>query len=136
MPAYIHGNLAVNPNPKRKKATRIRETTTFVVRKKISTQEKLLYLFTIVACVLVAGVIIFRYAQIYEMNLQLQTVEKEIKVLQTENSKMKLKLEAMMNPAELEKRALQEGFTKGQSDSKEYVVPNKNTGSEGVALTE
>ncbi|MFD2612801.1 cell division protein FtsL [Paenibacillus gansuensis] len=133
MAGYIHGNLAVER--KQPKVTRVKEQTRIVVRKKISTQERLLLMFAIAVGVLVAGAIILRYAQIYEMNLQLQKVEKDIKVLQTENSKMRLKLEAMMNPKELEQRAKAQGFVEGTDKSEELIMPETKASSE-VAITE
>jgi cell division protein FtsL len=135
MPAYIHGNLALDP--KRTKVTRVKEVTKMVYKKKImSTQEKLLYLFTVVICVFVAGVIIFRYAQIYEMNVHLQKLDKEIKTVQAENNKLKLKLEALHNPKEIERKAEEQGMVKDITQQKEVYVPESSNDSVKTALTE
>ncbi|NBD22804.1 cell division protein FtsL [Paenibacillus glycinis] len=80
--AYVNGNLALQPKRKPEQKPSFRETKKVVIKRKpIPVQEKLLYLFTILACVVVAGAIIFRYAQIYQM-------EKEIATLTTNQAKL------------------------------------------------
>ena len=99
MPAYIHGNLAVEERVSRPAP---RENKKVVYRKKtIPTQEKLLYLFTIAICVLVAGVIIWRYAQIYEVNTKIQQIEQQITQLENENKMLKLEVYKLQDPKRL-----------------------------------
>ena len=59
--AYVNGNLALQPKRKPdQKQQNFRETRKVVVKRKpIPVQEKLLYMFTILVCVVVAGVIIY-----------------------------------------------------------------------------
>jgi cell division protein FtsL len=67
-----YGNLALRPERQPQGKTRtIRETTTVIRRRTISVGEKLIYLLSVAIIVLVAGVIINRYAQIYEINQQI-----------------------------------------------------------------
>jgi cell division protein FtsL len=109
MSAYIHGNLAVEPKEIRK--PQVKETKKTVYRRRpIPVQEKLLYLFTVLICVVVAGVIIWRYAQIYEMNTRIQMIEKEVKVLQVENNKLKLEISKAQDPKRLQDMANQYGL--------------------------
>jgi cell division protein FtsL len=115
--AYIHGNLALEERNQKK--VKIRESRKVVYRKKsIPTQEKLLYLFTVALCVLVAGVIIFRYAQIYEVNTKIQKIEQEIKLLQDENETLKLEVYKLQDP----KRLIEAGKALGLKEPGEEEI--------------
>lgn len=114
MSAYINGNLAMEQKPE-KKPKAPEQKKVVVKRKTIPVQEKLLYLFTVIVCVLVAGVIIWRYSQIYELNTRMQKIESEIKTLQIENNKLKLEITKFQDP----KRLLQMGKSLG-------LVPNED----------
>jgi cell division protein FtsL len=115
--AYIHGNLALEERNQKK--VKIRESRKVVYRKKsIPTQEKLLYLFTVAVCVLVAGVIIFRYAQIYEVNTKIQKIEQEIKLLQDENETLKLEVYKLQDP----KRLIEAGKALGLKEPGEEEI--------------
>jgi len=71
--AYMHGNLAMKPNNRQEQEAYSREVRKKIVRRRpLPVQEKLLYLFTVVVCVMAASVIIFRYAEIYRMNLEIR----------------------------------------------------------------
>jgi len=109
MPAYIQGNLALDPKTKPK--VRIKETTKVVYRSKaLPVQEKMLYLFTVVLCVIVAGVIIWRYAQIYEMNANILKMQKEISQIQAENSALKQEVEKLQSAETLKQKAAELGL--------------------------
>lgn len=109
MSAYINGNLALEP--KTIKKVKVQEhKKTVIKRKTIPMQEKLLYLFTVIVCVIVAGAIIWRYAQIYEMNTRIQKIENEIKTLQIENNKLKLEITKFQDPKKLLKQAQELGL--------------------------
>lgn len=117
MAAYIHGNLAVEERKGSK--VKIRETRKIVYRKKaIPTQEKLLYLFTILMCVFVAGVIIWRYAQIYEVNTKIQQIEHEMRILQDENETLKLEVHKLQDP----KRLIEKGKALGLAEPGEANI--------------
>ncbi|NBI29415.1 cell division protein FtsL [Chengkuizengella marina] len=96
----VQGNLAmkenVNRNVYRKK------TQTIVNRKKaISAPEKLLYLVSIIMCVVIAGFVIFKNAQIYETNTKMQQISIEIQQLEKENKNLKLEVRKMEDPKRL-----------------------------------
>jgi cell division protein FtsL len=104
MPAYIQGNLALDQKQNRKQApkVKIKETTKVVYRNKsIPVQEKILYLFTVLLCVIVAGVIIWRYAAIYQMNTHILQMQKDIRTIQAENSALKQEVEKLQSPERL-----------------------------------
>ncbi|MCZ8518768.1 MULTISPECIES: septum formation initiator family protein [Paenibacillus] len=112
MPAYMHGNLATQQPQRPEKKIRIKETKKVVVRSKsLPVQEKLLYLFTVVICVMVAGLIIWRYAQIYEMNQKILAMEQEIKKIEAANIILKQQVDKLSDPIELEKQAEKLGLS-------------------------
>ncbi|MGF7031951.1 cell division protein FtsL [Paenibacillus mucilaginosus] len=112
MPAYMHGNLATQQPQRPEKKVRIKETKKVVVRSKtLPVQEKLLYLFTVVICVMVAGLIIWRYAQIYEMNQKILAMEQKIKEIEAQNIILKQQVDKLSDPLELEKKAKELGLS-------------------------
>jgi cell division protein FtsL len=97
---YTNGNLAIESNPVKRTNQETRKKT--VVRKKsIPVAEKLLYLFTVIVCVVVAGAIIWRYSQIYEMNTRIQKIEAQMKQLQIENNRLKMEVSKLQDPKHL-----------------------------------
>jgi cell division protein FtsL len=128
MPAYIHGSLAVEPRTERKPA--VKETKKPVHRSKsMPIQEKLLYLFTVLVCVAVASVIIWRYAQIYEINTKVLKMETDIQKLQAENSVLKHKVESQSMPDYLRQEAQKSGM--GPAEDKQISkVPAKASGNQ------
>lgn len=126
MPAYIQGNLAINPKQEQRKSERVkvRETTKVVYRKPtLPTQEKLLYLFTVVVLVLAAGVILFRYAQIYQMNASIQQIQKDMKQLQAENMALKQEIDKQSSPQRLQEEAEKLGMgPRDESDPKAGIT--------------
>ncbi|MDF2670290.1 MAG: ftsL [Paenibacillus sp.] len=132
MAAYIHGNLALEPKDNRK--PQMRETKKIVYRKRpIPVQEKLLYLFTVLICVVVASVIIWRYAQIYEMNTRIQMIEKEVKTLQVENNKLKLEISKAQDPKRLQDMANQYGLGPNENQVNQ-VNPSNQSAKTPVAM--
>lgn len=111
MGAYMHGNLALDDRNERRERVRTRETKKVVLRRHaIPAREKLLYLFTIILCVVVAGLIIFRYTQIYEVNTKIQHIEKEITRLEAENKSLMLSVRKLQEPSRLNEIGVQLGF--------------------------
>lgn len=77
--AYTRGNLAVQPKRKEEANPLYREKTKVVTRRKVlPLQEKLMYMLTLGAFVLVAVALIWRYVHIYDLNLQAQKLDSEI----------------------------------------------------------
>ncbi|NQX65459.1 cell division protein FtsL [Paenibacillus alba] len=127
MPSYIQGNLALDQKravPKQK--VKIKETTKVVYRNKsLPTQEKMLYLFTVVLCVIVAGVIIWRYAAIYEMNANILKMQNEIRDIQAQNSALKQEVEKLQSPDRLKEEATRLGFNLQDEKQVSLVTPPK-----------
>lgn len=110
--AYINGNLAMQPKRKPEKKPVIRETRHVVVkRKSIPMQEKLLFIFAIIICVFVAGVIINRYAQIYDTSVQIKQVTREYETINIELKEMKKQVEMLSDPARVKDMAAKQGMT-------------------------
>ncbi|MCZ8511226.1 septum formation initiator family protein [Paenibacillus filicis] len=114
MPAYMHGSLAVEQRTESQqvKPKQQGKQQPVVRSKGMPVQEKLLYLFTVAVCVVVAGLIIWRYAQIYEMNAHIKQIEKDIKVLEAENMVLKKKVNDLSSSDHLLKEADRLGFTR------------------------
>lgn len=128
MPSYIQGNLALDPKrsapaPK----VKIKETTKVVYRNKtLPTQEKMLYLFTVILCVIVAGVIIWRYAAIYQMNANILKMQSEIREMQAQNSALKQEVEKLQSPERIKGEAVRLGFNLGDEKKVSIVTPEKS----------
>jgi cell division protein FtsL len=132
MAMYVHGNLALEEQVNREQTVRVREIKRKVYRKKaIPAQEKLLYLFTVVLCVIVAGTIIWRYAQIYEMNTEIHTIETQIKKLQAENDILKQQWNKANDPERLRLEAEKTGLAQINPDDVSHV-PTKPSLSKAV----
>lgn len=115
--AYMHGNLAFKE--KREEKARYKETREVVSRKvSLPAGEKLLYLFTIMLCVAVAGGVLWKYSQIYEVNTKLQQIEHEIKQLEKENSILKVETRKLQEP----KRLIEQGRMMGLIPSSEESI--------------
>lgn len=109
--AYVNGNLALQPKRKQEQQPAIRETKRVVVtRKTIPVQEKLLYMFTVLVCVAVAGVIIFRYAQIYDMNLKIKQLNNNYQTMNVEMEVLKKQVEKLSDPERIRKMAESQGM--------------------------
>lgn len=126
MSAYVHGNLAVEEKQTAAGRVKIKETRRVVYRtSRLPVQEKLLYLFTVFVCVAVAGVIIWRYAQIYQMNTRIHEIELQIKHLEAENSSLKEKVAKLQEPNQLMKEAQSRGLSQTPEGSV-IRIPSKD----------
>ncbi|CAM4509138.1 cell division protein FtsL [Paenibacillus endophyticus] len=109
--AYVNGNLALQPKRKQNQQPAIKETKRLVkTRKSLPVQEKLLYLFTVLMCVVVAGVIIFRYAQIYDMNLDIKKLNSEYQTMNVEMEDLKKQVEMLSDPERIRELAESQGM--------------------------
>lgn len=117
MSRIMQGNLAVKDVHAGEEVVGVKQRK--VKRKAIiPAKEKLLYLFTIIFCVFVAGSVIFKYAQIYEINTKIHELEAELQLLHKENESLKLEVRKLLEP----KRLLEEGRKLGFVPSEEEVV--------------
>ncbi|MGO4549107.1 cell division protein FtsL [Paenibacillus sp. 2TAB23] len=107
----MNGNLALQPKRKQDQQPAIKETKRLVkTRKSLPVQEKLLYLFTVLMCVVVAGVIIFRYAQIYDMNLDIKKLNSEYQSMNVETEDLKKQVEMLSDPERIRELAESQGM--------------------------
>ncbi|GGD71069.1 cell division protein FtsL [Paenibacillus nasutitermitis] len=126
--AYVNGNLALQPKHKPDPKQSFRETKKIQVkRKSIPVQEKLLYLFTIILCVIVAGVIIFRYAQIYEMNKQIKDMTRSYSAMEVEMKELKKQVETLKNPESIQDQAKKLGMVDDPNDTIKVKTGSKET---------
>ncbi|WP_235548979.1 cell division protein FtsL [Paenibacillus sp. Soil522] len=113
----MNGNLALQPKRKQDQQTVIKETKRLVkTRKSLPVQEKLLYMFTVLMCVVVAGVIIFRYAQIYDMNLQIKKLNSDYQTMNIEMEDLKKQVEMLSDPERIRKLAETQGMVSSLED--------------------
>lgn|SRR5690625_3718596 len=91
---------------------------TKVVKSKatISAKEKLLYLFMIVLCVAISSVIVYKYAQIYEMNTNIQRAERQLTEVERQNETLKLEVRKLMEPTRLIEMGKTMGFQPYQAE--------------------
>lgn len=135
MASYVHGNLAVEERQIPAQRVKIKETRKVVYRtSRLPVQEKLLYLFTVLVCVIVAGIVIWRYAQIYQINTRIHNVEKQIVQLEAENSALKEKISKMSDPDQLRNDIQKFGLTDINDRNLVRVPPEAKGGSAGVAM--
>lgn len=136
MSLYMHGNLALKEQPtnQNRKVNRAQPVSQQNKKAKLSIPlgEKMLYLFAIMACVAVAGLILWQYAQIYEVNTRIQKVESEIQRLEKENNVLQLEGQRLQEPKRLLELGKELGFV---PTSEEAVVP-VTSDKRGVAADE
>ena len=115
--AYMHGNLAMKPNKRPEQEAYDREVRKKVVRRRpLPVQEKLLYLFTVVVCVLAASVIIFRYAEIYRLRLEIRELTQRYEQLNVQIKELERKVETMSDPNEITEKAIELGMVYPEFD--------------------
>lgn len=130
---YVQGNLALKE--KRNEQPLYREERRVVRRKKtIPTGEKLFYLFAVLICVAAAGLVIFRYAQIYEVNAKIQQMEKEIQRLEDENNTLQLEVNVLNDPKRLIEKAKMLGLRPAE-EGELSEIPNRSGLGRDVALS-
>ncbi|MGG1637814.1 cell division protein FtsL [Paenibacillus sp. MCAF9] len=124
----MNGNLALQPKRKQDQQPVIKETKRLVkTRKSLPVQEKLLYMFTVLMCVVVAGVIILRYAQIYDMSLEIKKLNSEYQTMNVEMEDLKKQVEMLSDSERIRKLA----ETQGMVSSIESGI-TVNTGDDAI----
>jgi cell division protein FtsL len=130
--AYMHGNLAVKEKQSEQQRTAVRETRRIVARPKtLPAGEKLLLLLLVVVFVFMAGVVVWRYTLIYNMNNQVAKIQSSIHDMETENSMLKQQIDKLGNPENLQKDAAQWGFVP-LSDGQIVAIQPKAVQSKNV----
>ena len=134
----MHGNLALND---RREADadleRRRQPAKQKVRikKTLPTGEKLLYLFTLIGCFAVMGLMSYRYAAIYETNRQLVKIESEIRMLEEESVRLKNEAAKLNDPERLIREAIQLGLLPADEAVKR-MQSNASSGAVALGPTE
>lgn len=131
--AYVNGNLAMKPERKRQEQVVIRETTKRVIRKKsIPAKEKLLYIFTVFVFTVIASVLLFRYAEIYNMNLQIKNMNTEIKAMNVDLQQLERDVQTLSNPIRIREFAESQGMVKATDSG--IVLRTDNTTKKTASL--
>ncbi|WP_199618976.1 septum formation initiator family protein [Paenibacillus alkalitolerans] len=134
MSAYINGSLALDERRRESAA----EKTKKAVRKKVQraksipTPEKLLYLFAVIMFCAVAGIVVWRYAMIFEMNTRIVQIESEIRQLEKENTALKNEVAKLQDP----QRLIETGIEMGLTLPDEIAPSSAQTGDSAVAMAE
>lgn len=123
-----YGNLALRPERKPQQPAQqpVRQKEKVVRRRQLPIAEKLLYLFTVALCVIVAGFIIYRYAEIYHVNRQIQDAERQYNQTTLQMKELQREVERLSDPKLIMDRAKNElgmvqldpgdGISIGESD--------------------
>ncbi|MFC5703603.1 cell division protein FtsL [Cohnella faecalis] len=94
-----YGNLALRPERAPEETVKpVRETYKVVKKRQLPIGEKLLYLLTVAVLVIVACVILNRYAQIYEMNRTIQQQKAQVEQLTTQTKELQREVERLSDP--------------------------------------
>ncbi|WP_123039859.1 cell division protein FtsL [Cohnella candidum] len=106
-----YGNLALRPERKPQETPQpARQRETVVRRRQIPIGEKLLYMFTVAVCAVVAGIIIYRYAEIYQINRQIQDMNRTYQQTTSQTKELQREVEKLSDPDYLTKKAIEMGM--------------------------
>ncbi|MCM3171109.1 MULTISPECIES: hypothetical protein [Paenibacillus] len=128
--AYTRGNLAVKEKASQQRVTqqRYKETTKVVTRRTgLPAREKFLYLITLVAVIVVGGVMMSRYAQIYDLNKQAQSTLSEVREAEKTIADLQVEREKLNNLVIEHAREL--GYVEATDKNVIYVPRSTKTGS-------
>lgn|GEM_PF-1041367 len=132
--AYNYGNLAMKPKRKEQEEYIIRETKKKVVRKKpIPVGEKVLYLAAVLLAVIISGIIIFRFANIYGTNMQVKQVNNEIQAMTIEVEQLQREVQTLSDPERIRVFAESLGMV---SSLDAGIVVKKSSSSDATAKLE
>ncbi|MFX3646076.1 MAG: hypothetical protein ACE3K2_01205 [Paenibacillus sp.] len=137
--AYTRGNLAVKEKASQERVTqqRYKETTKVVTRRTgLPAREKILYLITVVAVILVGGALMSRYAHIYDLNKQAQSTISDIKGYEKTIADLQVEKETLNN--QVIENAKQLGYVEASGKDVIYVprsTSTKSTGTESSSNT-
>lgn len=113
---YYQGNLAIDERktkqvaqPVHRQQPPVRQPATNPAPQ-LPVGAKLLRLAAVIFAVCVLVFIMWRYTQIYQMNLDIRKINAEINELQAENSSLKQQIEVLQSPDRLKLKAEEYGF--------------------------
>lgn len=127
--AYVRGNLALQEKRAERKATptRYKETTKIVTKKaNLSGKEKLLYIVSVLLCVLIAGMILARYADIYKNSMDIQNMDQQTKAMQKEILLMQNEVDTKSSPDAIRTWALANGYEPVQQENEINTTTTTN----------
>ncbi|WP_440111084.1 hypothetical protein [Paenibacillus sp. QZ-Y1] len=127
--AYTRGNLAVKEKASQERVTqqRYKETTKVVTRRTgLPAREKFLYLITLIAVIAVGGVMMSRYAHIYEINKQAQTTLSDVREAEKTIADLQVEKEKLNNLVIENAREL--GYV--EASGKDVIFVPRSTGTE------
>ncbi len=124
-----YGNLALRPervqeqpqSPARQQSQQVNKV---VRRRSITIGEKLLYLITVAVVVLVAGLIIYRYAQIYQINGQIQDTTRQYTQTTEHMKELQREVEHLSDMKRI--RDLAEGYGMVQVENRGITITSSN----------
>ncbi|UVI32189.1 cell division protein FtsL [Paenibacillus spongiae] len=114
--AYQNGNLALQPKRKPEEQVYREKRTVVVKRKPLPVQEKLLWLFTIIVGVLVAGIIIFRYAETYKLNIEVRNLTNQYNEMAVEMKELEKQVQVLGDPDRINKIAKSMNMSASKQD--------------------
>ncbi|CEH32108.1 hypothetical protein AM501_28295 [Aneurinibacillus migulanus] len=112
MRPYNQGNLATRIEQKPKPKQRTIQKKRVTIRPGISSGEKLLYFFVVIALVIVSTFLIARYAKISHYNYQILETKQEVKKVTEQNGELHAKIDELSKPERIRSIAEQMGLTK------------------------
>ena len=130
-----YGNLALRPErvqeqPKSPVRQQAQQVNKVVRRRSITMGEKLLYLVTVAVVVLVAGLIIYRYAEIYQVNGQIQSTSRQYTQTTEHMKELQREVEHLNDPKRISQMAESYGMVK--LDSKQSITITSSGGDKAV----
>lgn len=131
-----YGNLALRPErapqqqpqqPQRQQPNHGKK----IRKAQIPVAEKLLYLFTIAVVVAVAGLIIFRYAGIYQITGQIQETNRAVERQNEQAKELQREVERLKDPKLINEKALANGYVPQDADA---ITVSPEDGQDAVAM--
>jgi cell division protein FtsL len=108
-----YGNLALRPERVQEERVQPKQTTQkskVTRRRSIPIGEKLLYMFTIAVVVIIAGFVIFRNAQIYQINGEIQAKNKTYQQTSAQMKELQREVERLSDPKLIVEKAIAQGM--------------------------
>jgi cell division protein FtsL len=105
-----YGNLALQPERQSASEARQPGSARRSRRRTLRVGEKLLYLLTIGVLVAVSGVVIYRYAEIYQVNRNIQELRQQYEQTLTQMKELQREVERLKDPSRIAEEAAKQGF--------------------------
>ncbi|MBO9596221.1 MAG: cell division protein FtsL [Cohnella sp.] len=130
-----YGNLALRPErvqeqPQSPVRQQAQQASKVVRRRSITLGEKLLYLVTVAVVVLVAGLVIYRYAEIYQINGQIQEKTRQYTQTTEHMKELQREVEHLNDPQRISTMAASYGMVK--LDSNQSITITSSDGEKAV----